>query len=77
MKRGRWRVGNGESIDIYENQWILREKTFRLLSLPRPGLKVSSQIVKTGNINVLTNLLVQDDVDEIQDIPIVGVNHPP
>lgn len=36
MIGGKWRVGDGRSIDIYSDHW-LRESTFKLISPSRPS----------------------------------------
>ncbi|KAK3228831.1 hypothetical protein Dsin_000712 [Dipteronia sinensis] len=33
----RWRVGNGSSIHVYKDNWVLRPNTFKILSSPTLG----------------------------------------
>lgn len=69
MKGGRWRIEDGGTINIFEDNWIPREKTFKPLSLSRPLTDYRVKRFLSGsqnwNINSLTDLFVQEDVQEI------------
>ena len=70
----RWCVGDGSSINIYNDQWIPRASTFKILySLVEGGFsKVEQLITPSGgwDLQYLEHYFCADDVLTIISIPI-------
>ncbi|KAK3192972.1 hypothetical protein Dsin_024282 [Dipteronia sinensis] len=43
----RWRIGSGDSVCIYKDQWLPRSSTFRVISPPTPGSAALVRGLKT------------------------------
>lgn len=77
IKRGAvWRIGDGRSVDIWEDNWLPRKHSPRVLS-PRPealiGTKVSSlidSVQKLWKTEVMENMLLSFEVETISTISL-------
>ncbi|KAK3211112.1 hypothetical protein Dsin_015818 [Dipteronia sinensis] len=69
----RWRVGNGSSIIIYNDRWIQRPSTFKIISSPKLGsnAKVERLISPSGgwDLQKINCNFDKEDVQEILSIP--------
>lgn len=67
-------MGNGSSISIYNDKWILRPSTFKILSIPKlsSDAKVNCLISSSGawNVDVLRQNFDRNEVEDILSIPI-------
>ncbi|KAL5756478.1 hypothetical protein ACOSP7_020905 [Xanthoceras sorbifolium] len=75
----RWRVGDGNSVLVYSDKWILRPSTFKVVS---PPVLTSSIVVgqlrnssSYWNVPLINQLFVKDDIDFILSIPISRFRH--
>lgn len=73
------RVGNGETIKIYEDKWIPRPYLFKIWS-PRKlsqNATVNELILPSGcwNNNLINNVFVKVEADLILSIPIGDCRH--
>ncbi|KAK3225210.1 hypothetical protein Dsin_005072 [Dipteronia sinensis] len=70
----RWRIGNGSTTSIYNDKWIPRPSTFRIISQPVLGrdATVDSLLTLTGgwNIHRIKHNFVKDNADAIFSIPL-------
>ncbi|KAK3227196.1 hypothetical protein Dsin_007058 [Dipteronia sinensis] len=68
-----WRVGNGPSIKIYKNLWILRLSTFGVISSPvlKEIAKVSQLKTQQGgwNVDLINETFLEEDVATILSMP--------
>ncbi|KAK2639502.1 hypothetical protein Ddye_027297 [Dipteronia dyeriana] len=71
----RWRIGNGKSMLIYKDKWILRPYTFRVISPPmlEEKAKVSELKLPSGawNETLIRGVFLSADVDLILSIPFL------
>ena len=74
LKGYRWRIGNGISISIYRDNWILRPSTFKPYSTPKmfPDAIVAELIDKENSwkTEVIHGNFLKVDADEILSIPL-------
>ncbi|KAK2664395.1 hypothetical protein Ddye_002969 [Dipteronia dyeriana] len=74
--RVRWRVGSGNSIRIYDDKWIPRQSTFKILSPPKLGsdARVSELVSSSGgwNTQLIKQNFCKQDVDAILQIPVIS-----
>ena len=72
----RWGVGDGASISIYNDRWIPRVSTFKVLSSPVLGgfFKVSQLFSPSGgwNLSYLEQNFCDDDYLAIISIPVAS-----
>ena len=70
----RWRIGNGENVQIYNTNWIPRPVTFKILSQPTllEGTMVSCLINKEHkwNENMIRQHFMPEDIERIMQIPL-------
>ncbi|KAL5822172.1 hypothetical protein ACOSQ3_024054 [Xanthoceras sorbifolium] len=75
LKKGvRWRIGNRENVSIYEDQWLLRESTFRVYSprfLPE-GVLVAGLIGANGSWSeeIVRRYFILEEAEAILGIPL-------
>lgn len=75
VKHGiRWRIGNGDSVDIWHDNWIPRDYLLKLITPDMYDLgstSVSSLISNDAwDIDLLHMLFWEDDIDAILQIPV-------
>ena len=77
VKHGhRWQVGNGQSIDIWNNKWLHQPSTFRLTSKPATiptDAKVALLIdphTRTWSSDIIYQFFSLDDALAIMSIPL-------
>ncbi|KAK3228886.1 hypothetical protein Dsin_000767 [Dipteronia sinensis] len=69
----RWRIGNGSAVSIYEDRWIPRPYSFKVLS-PK-GREDITRVCQlktpsgTGNVSLVSEIFVEDDSLAILSIP--------
>ncbi|KAK2652654.1 hypothetical protein Ddye_012510 [Dipteronia dyeriana] len=70
----RWRVGNGNSIWVYKDNWVTRPNTFKILSSPSLGvnIKVNDLFSPSGgwNLDLLKLNFLDSDIEAILNIPL-------
>ncbi|KAL5777690.1 hypothetical protein ACOSP7_010616 [Xanthoceras sorbifolium] len=75
LKKGvRWRIGNGYSVSIYDDQWLPRASTFRVLSpryLPE-GVSVAGLIGDNGRWSeeIINRYFFPEEANAILGIPL-------
>lgn len=75
-RRSRWRVGDGESINVWGDPWLPNNNCPYVQTITSPSLndiKVSSLIDPNGprwNESLIISLFDQDDLTKIMNIPI-------
>lgn len=76
LKGLRWRVGDGASIDIWEDQWIPFGTTFRVSTINRhllPQGRVAQLIdpdSSTWKISLLQQLFLPHEIEAIRGMPL-------
>lgn len=71
-----WRVGNGNTIRIWQDKWLPSPTTYKVVSPPRvlnPNATVSSLIdgvTKWWKIELLEQLFSREEIQSIQSLPI-------
>lgn len=70
----RWRIRNGEQVQIYKSNWIPRPTTFKILSTPTLPLETTVSALIDRERKWKENLIRQDflpeDADQIIKIPL-------
>ncbi|KAK3228272.1 hypothetical protein Dsin_008134 [Dipteronia sinensis] len=70
----RWTVGDGESISVFNDQWIPRPSTFKPITCdPCPDVRVAALIdrpMRGWRLDKLTQLLIPVDMAVIPGIPV-------
>jgi len=80
QKGSCWRIGNGQSVRIWEDNWIPSHHNFKIISPPRvnPDLTLVKDIMrheeKEWNTNVLTNNFLNIDISAIEQIPLINTS---
>lgn len=72
----RWRVGNGESINIWQDAWLGKNGLGKIISSPR-GLDVEANVAslidfnnKCWRMEVINEVFLRVDVEHIRKVPI-------
>ncbi|XP_050231894.1 uncharacterized protein LOC126680759 [Mercurialis annua] len=70
----RWRIGDGVSVQIYKDRWLPREKSFKVISPPKPHspIWVSDLIGTDGRwkMDTIRELFFPGDADQIINMPL-------
>ena len=72
----RWKVGNGHSIRVWQDQWLTTRSTYRVGTLERPGnqIKMVRELLREEglewDIELVRGLFLPQDVETILSIPI-------
>ncbi|CAL8082381.1 unnamed protein product [Prunus armeniaca] len=73
----RWRVGNGESIQVYTNKWLPVPSFFKIMSAPQLPLStlVCDLFTSSGqwNVPLLKDIFWDQEVEAILQIPLVSL----
>ncbi|KAL9438172.1 hypothetical protein AB3S75_023941 [Citrus x aurantiifolia] len=74
LKGYRWRIGGGDQVLIYKDNWIPRPITFKSISLPTlPSETTISELITNDNRwkeALLYEHFMQEDADAIMNIPL-------
>jgi hypothetical protein len=77
VQRGvRWRVGNGKSIHIWEDQWLPTPSTHKVISTPTEinDIPMVSSLIdeqtKSWRMDIVQQVFLPMDVDTIKNIPL-------
>lgn len=77
VKRGlRWQVGDGQGIQIWQDQWLTTRSTYQVVTLGRHGnqIKMVSDLLKDKgigwNIELVKGLFLPQDAEAILGILI-------
>lgn len=76
MKKGiRWRIGSGQNISVYKDNWLPRPNTFKPFSPPKmPTESVVADLIKARNQwdeDKLKKYFIQEDMEVILNIPLL------
>ncbi|KAL0438585.1 UNVERIFIED_CONTAM: putative mitochondrial protein [Sesamum latifolium] len=76
----RWRIGSGQSVRVWDDPWIPRPFSFRVLMPKRgdlPNLRVCDLIdtdTKDWDISLIREMFWQEDSDLILSLPLSAIN---
>lgn len=77
QKGVRWQVGNGRNIHIWQDNWVLREHYFRILSLLPAYWSVDATVdglfwngSNFWDVQLLDELFSSEEVELIRSIPL-------
>ncbi|KAL5781697.1 hypothetical protein ACOSP7_006726 [Xanthoceras sorbifolium] len=74
LKGLRWKIGNGESVRVYEDSYLPRDSTFRVFSpriLPE-GVTVSALLQEPGfwHVDIVMRYFIHEEADLILSLPL-------
>lgn len=78
QKGSCWRIGNGQSVNIWNENWIPSHHNFKVFSPHRdtPEVKLVSDLIhpttKNRNTDKMSNNLLATDISVIEQIPLIN-----
>lgn len=73
VKGVRWRVGNGQSINVFKDPWMLRPQSFKPITIPK-AIHLNHRVADLININgewnwaLISGILWDVDAEEVKRI---------